>query len=84
VAEHLHRRRREQPQAQCPKVGDKALNEMITTAWAQGWWCEKTGSGHVMCYPPDRGRMVLVASTPSDHRTIPNTRSALRRSGLII
>jgi hypothetical protein len=38
------------------------------------------------CSPPrpdgSRGTIVLVANTPSDRRTIPNTRSTFRRAGL--
>lgn len=56
---------------------------MVKAAWAAGWWCEKRSSGHVMCYPVEEAaRMILVAGTPSDHRTVPNTKSAFRRSGL--
>ena len=55
---------------------------MIETAWQAGWWAEKKGNNHVMCYSPDGERMVDVASTPSDHRTVPNTRSYFRRGGL--
>lgn len=81
----LHKDRVANPDATCPKVKDGELRAMIEVAWKQGWWCKKSPkTGHVMCYPPDGGRMVLVANTPSDHRTVPNTRSALRRSGLRI
>ena len=59
-----------------------ASHEKAAKAWAEGWWCRPTGSGHVFCYPPDGGRMVDVANTPSDRRTVPNTRSYFRRSGL--
>jgi hypothetical protein len=80
----MHERRLANPNAACPRVKQKNLNAMVAAAWDAGWWCEKTSKSHVMCYPPDGGRMVLVANTPSDRRTIPNTRSALRLSGLDI
>jgi hypothetical protein len=78
----VHQERLNDPQAKRPKVKDKELDAMIETAWNAGWWCRPAGSGHVFCYPPDGGRMVCVANTPSDRRTIPNTRSYFRRSGL--
>lgn len=78
----MHPKRLENPDAKRPKVKDKALDGMIAKAWDAGWWCRTAGSGHVMCYAPDGGRMVDVANTPSDHRTVPNTRSYFRRSGL--
>lgn len=68
-----------------PKVKDRELDRMVALAWAAGWFCDRTKSGHPMCYPPDQeSKPVLVAGTPSDHRTIPNTRSRLRQSGLDI
>lgn len=83
----MHLKRDTSPQATCPKVKDKQLMAMVAKAWAAGWWCELGGSGHVKCYPPpaadgSRGRYVTVANTPSDHRTVPNTRAQFRRSGL--
>lgn len=78
----MHPKRKANPTAKRPKVKDKQLDAMVAKAWAEGWWCRPTGSGHVFCYPPDGGRMVDVANTPSDRRTVPNTRSYFRRSGL--
>lgn len=82
----MHPKRVANPDAKCPKVKDKTLNGMVMAAWDAGWWCEGTADGHAQCYaiPPDgsRGFIVTVAGTPSDHRTIPNTRSSLRRAGL--
>jgi len=79
----VHPKRKANAGAKCPKVKDPELRAMVEAAWAAGWWCEKRANGHVMCYPPDKAaRMVLVANTPSDHRTVPNTRSSFRRSGL--
>lgn len=79
----VHSKRKATPDAKRPKVKDKELDAMVEAAWAAGWWAErKKGKSHVKCYSPDGKRMVTVASTPSDHRTIPNTRSAFRRAGL--
>ncbi len=80
----MHPQRLANPSARRPKVKDKALDKMVEAAWKAGWHCRKTGKGHVFCYPPDGGRMVDVANTPSDHRTVPNTRSYFRRTGLKI
>ncbi len=77
----MHPTRIANPKAKRPKVKDKALDGMIEKAWEAGWWC-RPGGGHACCYPLDGGRMVVVANTPSDHRTIPNTKSAFRKSGL--
>lgn len=78
----MHPKRLENPNAQRPKVRDRQLDNMVAKAWNAGWWCVPAGSGHVKCYPPGGERMVTVANTPSDHRTVPNTRSFFRRSGL--
>lgn len=78
----MHKKRRENPNAKRPGSKDRDVDAMVEAAWTAGWWCTRAGSGHVKCYPPDGGRMVVVASTPSDHRTVPNTRSAFRRAGL--
>lgn len=81
----MHAKRAANPGLKRPKVKDRQLDAMIASAWEAGWFCERTGSNHVMCYPPDpKGKPVLVANTPSDHRTVPNTKSMLRRSGLKI
>ena len=79
----MHQKRKDNPDAKRPTVKDKQLDAMIAEAWEAGWWCEKGKGGHVKCYPPDRSKtMVAVANTPSDRRTVPNTRSFFRRSGL--
>jgi len=78
----MHPKRLANPQAKRPKVKDKQLDAMIEKAWTAGWWADKRTNGHVMCYSPDGGKMVDVANTPSDWRTVPNTRSYFRKSGL--
>ena len=42
---------------------------------------ERTRNGHWAALCPD-GTRVVFATTPSDHRAIANTRSALRRHGV--
>lgn len=79
----MHATRLENPKAKRPKVKDKQLDAMIVEAWKEGWWAEKRSNGHVMCYSPgEEKKLVDVANTPSDHRTVPNTRSTFRRAGL--
>lgn len=78
----MHPERLKHPDAKRPTVKDRDLDQMVAAAWAAGWWCRKTGKSHAFCYPPDGGRMVDVANTPSDRRTVPNTRSYFRRAGL--
>jgi hypothetical protein len=83
----MHAKREANPQARCPRVKDPQLRAMIQVAWSAGWWCERNSKGHVECYqwPVEgggRGKIITVANTPSDHRTVPNTRSMLRRAGL--
>jgi hypothetical protein len=79
----MHPKRTANPTAKCPRVSDKDLRAMVKAAWTAGWWCSKQPRGHVKCYPPT-GKMVIVSNTPSDHHTIPNTRAAFRRQGLMI
>jgi hypothetical protein len=78
----LHQKRIANPDATCPSVRNKPLNELIVAAWDAGWWCIAGGRNHVKCYPPDDGRMIPVPSTPSDHRTCRNKRAQFRRGGL--
>ncbi len=77
-----HPKRAENPAARCPSVSDRDLNGLVKAAWAAGWWCEVGKRSHAKCYSPDRKMMVMVASTPSDHRTFMNTRAKFRRAGL--
>jgi hypothetical protein len=78
----MHPKRLAAPKARRPSVKHRDLDAMIARAWDAGWWCWPAGGGHVMCYSPDGRYMVDVASTPSDRRTVPNTRSYFRRAGL--
>jgi hypothetical protein len=48
----------------------------------QGFRVTQTGAGHWKFVPPQKGRMIVVTSgTPSDHRSLDNFLSRLRRSG---
>ena len=80
----MHEKRLANPNAKRPTVKNKELDKMIEKAWAEGWWADYRSNGHVMCYAPNGGNTVLVANTPSDHRTVPNTKSYFRRAGLAL
>lgn len=55
--------------------------KLALVAQEQGWRVEATKGGHVRFVPP-QGRVVIVSKTPSDHRSILNSRALLRRQGL--
>jgi len=79
----LHPTRLANPNATRPKARNRDMDSLVDAAWAQGWWCRRTGSGHIMCYPPDKARTgVSVANTPSSPRTFANTRGKMRERGL--
>jgi hypothetical protein len=78
----LHPERTANPKAKRPKVTAKAIDMLIEKAWSQGWWCKKRGNNHVMAYSPDGRGMVLLPSSPSDHRSIRNARQLLKKYGL--
>lgn len=46
-----------------------------------GWTITQTRSGHLAWKPPS-GQTVFCPGTPSDHRSIANVISKLRRAGL--
>lgn len=79
-----HPGRDENPDAQCPsRHVAKEMRALVDTAWDQGWWCFK-GKKHVICRDPAGETSIRVACTPSDHRTLQNTRAEFRRAGLKI
>lgn len=78
----LHPKRVEQPAAARPKIRARAIDILIEEAWEAGWWCETTERNHVRCLSPDGEHIVILPSTPSDHRGIKNARALLRRYGL--
>lgn len=57
------------------------LKRLMKLAREQGWSVEMTGGHHLRWTPPE-GPYVICPSTPSDHRSIPNTISNLRKAGL--
>ena len=64
---------------------NKDLRVIIEALIEQGWRFEKSGSGHIKGFPPDKTMpMVTMAATPSDHRAIKNIKSYIRKSGGIV
>lgn len=79
----MHPKRVKNPKAKRPKVKDKKLDAMVTTAWSAGWWAVRLASGHVMCYhPTDMDEKVLVNNTAGDRHVIPRVRGYFLKAGL--
>lgn len=58
------------------------FKKIKAAAEAQGFRVTQTGSGHWRFVPPSqKAQIVILASTPSDHRSIKNALGLLRRSG---
>ncbi len=78
----MHPKRTANPAAKRPKATNKDNDAMVEVAWGAGWWCEMGKKGYIKCYSTDVETMIVIESTPSDHRSTANTRSRLRRAGL--
>lgn len=77
----LHPQRRENPKAKRPKANRGDVDMLLRICWDQGAWIVLGGNGHYKIYPPNLHRMIPIPATPSDHRTVRNKRSQLRRAG---
>lgn len=66
-----------------PSALPKVWREIAEKAVAQGWSIALTGSDHIRWVSPS-GVIVTSSQTPSDHRSIKNTRAELARIGLKI
>lgn len=61
----------------------RSADDLIARAEHQGWRVERMASNHLRFVPPGKGQpMVVIASTPSDHRGRRNELARLKRSGL--
>ena len=78
----MHPERLANLNAKRPKAKNKDNDDLVKAAWAAGWWCEKVKKGYIHAKSPDGVTMVVIESTPSDHHSVANTRSRLRRAGL--
>lgn len=78
----LHAEREANPKAKRPSLTDGEMDQLVAAAWEAGANCVRAGNNHIKIYPANGGRMITIPSTPSDHRTFQNKRSALRRAGI--
>jgi hypothetical protein len=60
----------------------KDLKHLIKVATDQGWEVTRTGTLHLRWKAPDGQVIFRNGQSPSDHRSIRNLRSDLRRMGL--
>jgi len=69
----------------------KDYRRLIEAAEAAGWTLDPVmdGKGHIRIRPPDGwehggggGRSISMAQSPSDRRTLLNTRARMRRAGI--
>lgn len=63
-------------------ASDKRLVQDLVLAINRqdGWRCVR-GTGKWVVYPPDRGPIMQISLTPSDHRWHANTVARLRQRG---
>lgn len=80
----LHPQRKLNPTAKPPRAKDKRVNAVLKQCWEQGCWITITKKNHFYAWPPDGKQGVNIPGTPSDHRSLPNCVSLLRRAGLKI
>ena len=60
----------------------KDIQEIIRQLEAQGWVVTASrGSGHWRCEAPGGRGIVFMSATPSDYRSLRNTKGHLRRLG---
>ncbi len=63
-------------------VHNREVGRALEKCAAQGGVISLCGSGHYKVTPPDKTKpIVFMPSSPSDHRSITNIVSRLRRSG---
>lgn len=66
------------------KDSKQQITNILAAVEAQGWRWELRKAGHYVIFPIDKTKpQIVMPATPSDHRSIPNTISLLRRAGLI-
>lgn len=80
----LHQWRIDNPDATCPRAGNKAVRQILSQCWMQACAVQPTKKGHYRVWPGDSTVVVIVPGTPSDHRSLRNCASQLRRAGLKI
>lgn len=67
------------------RSSNKEVSDLIQKARAQGWTVIGSSGGHWIFRSPDKSQaQVVVPGTPSDYRSMKNSKSALRRAGLVL
>ena len=67
------------------RSSNKEVSDLIQKARNQGWTVIGSSGGHWIFRSPDKSQaQVVVPGTPSDHRSMKNAKSALRRAGLTL
>lgn len=59
------------------------LEALLREAEKQGCRVQQGGNNHWKIYAPN-GTIIVTGSTPSDHRSVLNTRARLRRAGVVV
>ena len=60
----------------------KDMRKLAKACTANGWRVEPTRGGHVRLLSPDGEHLIIAEATPSDRRSLSNTKARLRRAGL--
>ena len=63
------------------RVVNSEVRSLVTKARTFGCRIEDKGA-HIHVFPPKGGQMVVLPSTPSDHRALLNVRAEMRRAGI--
>lgn len=61
------------------KVSNREMRELVKEAAKDGWTVTLRKGGHLKFEHPEAA-CVFASSTPSDHRSVANTRAQLRRN----
>ncbi len=62
-------------------MATKEIRRLVKALQSQGWRVEETKKGHFLAYAPNGVGLVTIPGTPSDHRSLRNTVSELRKHG---
>lgn len=59
------------------------LDQILREAEKQGCRIEQSKGNHWKIFVPN-GSIIVTASTPSDYRSLRNTRARLRKAGIVV
>lgn len=66
------------------KKANKDVQEIINALRAQGWEVTGGGTRHWKCKAPGGKGLVFMSTSPSDYRSLRNSKAELRRLGAIL